>query len=276
MNVYSISLKGLRPQNEDNHEIILNMDEKDSNIKNINLFAVFDGHGGKQVSNYLKENLPKYFVDKRITYPISKKYVMSVYDYIQKCLAKHAFSKNMGSTALVVIHFKYNNEEYLNVINSGDSRCILCRDNFAMPLTKDHRPNMVEEYYRIIALGGEVKFDGMDWRIKDLSVSRAFGDIDATPFLTHRPDLFRYKLDKTDKFIILSCDGLFERLDNNTIVNFILLNCYDSTLNNRINKHINIAKKLAEYAIKAGSGDNVSVIICFFDHGILSYQSNNT
>ena len=42
-----------------------------------------------------------------------------------------------------------------------------------------------------------------DWRIKDLSVSKAIGDLDATPFLSHKPDLFRYKLDKNDKFFVL-------------------------------------------------------------------------
>ncbi len=58
MNVHTASLKGLRPQNEDNHIVITNLDNKNCNIKNIDLFGVFDGHGGKQVSNYVKENLP--------------------------------------------------------------------------------------------------------------------------------------------------------------------------------------------------------------------------
>lgn len=265
MNVYSASLKGLRPQNEDNHEIIVNMDEKDKNIKNVNFYSVFDGHGGKQVSNYLKENLSKFFVDKRVVYPVSKKYVVNVYDHVQKTLRGYNFSHYQGSTALAIIHYKHNNEDYLNVINSGDSRCVLCRDNFAMPLTKDHKPNWPEECHRIAALGGKIEFDGFDWRIKDLSVSRAFGDADAAPYVTHRPDLFRYKLDKNDRFLVIACDGAYDVLSNSDIINFVLLNCYDSTLANRINKNVNIAKKLAEYAIKKGSTDNVSAIIVFFD-----------
>src|SRR5690606_39609294 len=47
-----------------------------------------------------------------------------------------------------------------------------------LPLTKDHKPNWPEEYQRIMALGGKVEFDGYDYRVGDLSVSRAFGDID--------------------------------------------------------------------------------------------------
>ena len=104
---------------------------------------------------------------------------------------------------------------------------------------------------------------GFDWRVKDLSVSRAFGDIDATPFLSHRPDLYRYKLDKNDKFFVLACDGLWDVMSNCDVVNFILLHCYDNTTNVRINKSINIAKKLAEYAIKKGSTDNITIVAFF-------------
>lgn len=265
MKVYSISLQGVRPQNEDKHEIILNLDGADKNIKDINLYAVFDGHGGKQVSTYLKDYLPKFFMDKRVEYPVGKRYIVNVYDHIQKSLSTNNFAKYVGSTGLVVVHFKYQGDNYLNVINNGDSRCVLCRDNFAMPLTKDHKPNWPEEHHRITALGGKIEFDGFDWRIKDLSVSRAFGDIDAAPFVTHRPDLFRYKLDKADRFVVLGCDGIYDCLSNSDVVNFVLMNCYDNTLKTRINHNVNIAKKLAEYALKRGSGDNVSVIVVFFD-----------
>src|SRR5436305_1930508 len=74
---------------------------------------------------------------------------------------------------------------YINVINTGDSRCIICRDNLGIPLSKDHKPNWPEERYRIQQLGGKIYYDGDDYRIKDLSVSRAFGDIDAEPYVTY-------------------------------------------------------------------------------------------
>lgn len=230
MNVYFASLQGARPQNEDAHVTILNLDGKNCNLNNINFYAVFDGHGGKAVSNTLKESLPKFFTDKRVEYPLTKRYVINVYDYIQQNLAKHDFSSYSGSTGLVVMEFKMGNDKYLNVINNGDSRCVLCRDNFAMPLTKDHKPNWPEEKMRISKLGGKITFDGFDWRIKDLSVSRSFGDIDANPFVTWRPELFRFKLDKNDKFIILSCDGATDVLSSQDMVNFVLLNCYDDNL----------------------------------------------
>lgn len=161
--------------------------------------------------------------------------------------------------------FKQQDDTYLNILNTGDCRCIICRDNFALPLTKDHKPHWPEENRRIIKTGGKIVFDGFDFRIKDLSVSRAFGDTDATPFVSHRPDIFRYKIEKSDKFIVLACDGLWDVLSNDEVVNFILITSYDQSLTKRIvDNNVNVAKKLAEYALTKGSTDNISVIIAFF------------
>jgi hypothetical protein len=81
-----------------------------------------------------------------------------------------------------------------------------------------------EEKRRIKNLGGTITHypKGDDPRIKGLSVSRAFGDFNAEPYLTNMPDIFRYKLDKNDKFIVFACDGLWEVLQNQDVVNFIL------------------------------------------------------
>ena len=267
MDVHSVSLKGHRNQNEDKHNIILNINRKNKNIKDINFLSVYDGHGGKLVSDFLHKNLPYYFLNKKTNYPLKKEYVNKVYNHIQTSLRnKHKdYSYNSGSTCLVAINFKKDNSQYINVINTGDSRCVLCRNNFAIALSKDHKPHWPEENTRITQLGGNIYFDGDDWRIKDLSVSRAFGDIDASPFVTHNPELFRYKIDKSDKFNILACDGLWDVVSNQEAINFVLTNSYDNTLKKRINKKVNISKKLAEYAIKKGSTDNVTVIIGFLD-----------
>lgn len=264
MNVHSVSLKGIRPDNEDKHVIILNGSGKKTNYNPVNFFAIFDGHGGKFVSKYLQDNIPKFFMKKEVKYPLQRKYIVSVSDYIQKKLRENRITYHSGSTAIIIIHFRDNTgNEYINVINVGDSRATLCRDNLAIALTKDHKPNWPEEKDRITKLGGNIRFDGVDYRIKDLSVSRAFGDIDATPFVTHRPDIYKYKLEKNDKFIVIACDGLWDVMTNQDVVNFVLSNCY--ALNERINKEINIAKKLGEYVIThKGTCDNVSIIIIFF------------
>lgn len=266
MDVHSVSLKGKRPQNEDKHNIILNIDGKNKDFTNINFFGVYDGHGGKFVSKFLEKNLPNFFLDKRVKYPLKKAYINTVYTYLQNTLSEKfkEYANHCGSTCLVATHFKIDDQNYLNIMNSGDSRCVLCRDNLAIALTKDHKPYWPEEKRRIEKLGGKIYFDGADYRIKDLSVSRAFGDLDAQPYLTNIPDIFRYKIEKSDKFIVMACDGLWDVMSNSDVVNFLLNECYDTNLEERINININIARKLAETAIAKGSTDNVSILVIFF------------
>jgi serine/threonine protein phosphatase PrpC len=267
MHVHSVSLKGRREQNEDKHNIILNGNNKDPNLAKVNFFGVYDGHGGKSISKCLSKCISGYFMDKRVQYPLSESYVKSTYDHVQNTFRTKykKIASYCGSTCLIAIHYKKDNNEYVNVLNTGDSRCVLCRDNLAIALTKDHKPNWPEEKNRIEKLNGVIKFDGEDYRIKDLSVSRAFGDIDAEPYVTHLPDIYTYKLNNTDKFLILACDGLWDVLSNQDVVNFILTHAYDDITHKRIATPDNIAKKLAEYAIlKKGTGDNVSILIVFF------------
>jgi serine/threonine protein phosphatase PrpC len=254
MTIFSdYSAKGKRPTNEDYHISIINEKCKISECKKINIFGVFDGHGGNEVSKFISNNIAKFFA--KAKYPLSEKYVITVFDFLQDLLKKNKLGARTGTTCVLAIQFENNGQQYLNVINTGDSRSILCRNGLALPLTKDHKPFWPEEQKRIKNLGGKIQFDGHDWRIKDLSVSRAFGDFDATPYVTHIPELYRYKIDKSDKFIVLACDGLWDVLTNEEVVNFILTNSQSKKI---------VAKKLVEYALKKGSTDNITVIVVFF------------
>lgn len=268
MSVHIISLKGKRDQNEDQHDVFINLDgsAKDSSKAPINLYGVYDGHGGKFVSNFLGEHIAKCFTDKRIEYPLSKEMVSKIYSYIQNTLKTkyNRQSFHTGSTCLLAMHFKAGGSEYLNVLNSGDSRCVVCKNNLAVVLTKDHKPKWPEELKRIQDLGGKVEFDGYDWRIKDLSVSRAFGDLDAEPYVTCAPDIYKYKLTSDVKFMVLACDGLWDVMNSQDVVNFVLENCYEIGSNKRINQTLNIAQILGKHAISIGSTDNITIIVVFF------------
>ena len=266
MRIQSHSLQGKRSSNEDQHVHLLNINSQNTNLNNVNFVGVFDGHGGKLVSKYLKKNLPKYFISKldRDVYNNSRnasKYFKNVFNKIQQDLRKdHPRASNYcGSTALCGIHFKNKkNKNMLWMINVGDSRAVLCKkDNSVLQLTEDHKPNESNEKKRINQLGGKIYYDGYDWRIKDLSLSRAFGDVEATPYVSHLPQIYRYKINNNDKFIIFACDGLWDVLSNKKAVNFVLKL-------QQMKFKGNIAAKLAEYAILEGSYDNVTVVLLFF------------
>jgi serine/threonine protein phosphatase PrpC len=269
MIIQSFSLQGKRESNEDQHIGIININNVDKTINPVNLIGVFDGHGGKLVSKFLKLNLPKYIYKKNSinifdqNNTIITNYFHKLFDKLQNNLIKEhpIAAKRCGSTALVGVMHKttkgYKNTNYIWIANVGDSRAVLYNHlGKAIQLSQDHKPHHTPEKKRIENIGGKIKFDGVDWRIGDLSLSRAIGDLDNTPYVTHNPEIFKYKINKKDKFIIFACDGLWDVVNNNEAVNYI---------NFLIEKKYtgNIAKKLAEYAITKGSYDNVTISILF-------------
>jgi serine/threonine protein phosphatase PrpC len=267
MKVYSYSLQGKRPSQEDQHIHILNLDGSNTEMNNINFFGVFDGHGGKKVSKYLRDNLPNFFLNKldKNIYARNEsftKYTNQVYNFLQNNLKeKHPRAvEYCGSTACIGIQTKDTSDKSVFwVVNVGDSRAVLSnKKGEAVQLSVDHKPNLPEEKKRIESLGGKISFDGSDWRVKTLSLSRAFGDLDCCPYVTHLPNIYKYKLDSKDKFIIMACDGLWDALSNQEAVEFIR----DLQFKNYTG---NYAKQLGQHALEKGSYDNVTVIIYFLN-----------
>jgi serine/threonine protein phosphatase PrpC len=259
--VFSYSLQGRRASNEDTHINITNLNGSNNKINPINLFGVFDGHGGKNISTFLKKSLVKYYINKYNLFNLCNKkeeffniYTKKLYDKLHNKIINEypRVSKNCGSTACVGVQYK----NILWLINVGDSRAIRCnKSNIAEQLTLDHKPNVPQEKKRIYNLGGTIEFDGYDWRVDGLSLSRAFGDINSMPYITYEPDIYKYEI-LDDKFIIFGCDGLYDNLNNQEIIDFIL-----ELYNNKFNG--NYAKELAEYAYNKGSLDNITVIVYF-------------
>ena len=257
--IHSYSLQGRRDSNEDKH---YGYSEKKSKIK---FAAVFDGHGGKIVSKYLKKNLPQYFIQNKLlkiykNRSKSIKYFKKIFNLIQENLEKdHPKAvQYCGSTCICAIVFHQpKNKLGLWILNVGDSRAIMCDKNGkSKKLSEDHKPNTEKEKKRIKKLGGKIRYDGCDWRINDLSVSRAFGDNESKPYISHMPEIFKYTINKKSKFIVLACDGLWDVCSNQQVCNFIL---------NLQNKNFkgNYAKELALYGYKKDSYDNISVVILF-------------
>lgn len=269
----------IRDTNEDEIDIVFNYDNKDKSLKPFNYFAVYDGHGGSAISKYIKERLSRYFMENKRDYDIRRKsanqYIYSVYEGMQNKIQDSTIrARGCGSTALVVIqHGKNNVHNLLKVINLGDCRAVLCDcNNRAIALTKDHKPMAFDEFRRITNLGGNITQDrGDDPRINNLSVSRAFGDLDAKPHVTHLPEIFDYELNVksgeiADKFLIMACDGVWDVLSCQDAVDFVLFRLSEiRQIETRKGKGTNnIAQMLGKHAISKGSEDNISVIIIFF------------
>ncbi|CAL1538625.1 unnamed protein product [Lymnaea stagnalis] len=117
----------------------------------------------------------------------------------------------------------------LIVANAGDSRCILARAGKAVELSFDHKPEDDSERKRIEKAGGKVTSDG---RVNGgLNLSRAIGDHvykrnkdlpDKEQMITALPDIETAELCDEDQFIVIACDGIWNYLSSQEVVDYVL------------------------------------------------------
>lgn len=155
-----------------------------------------------------------------------------------------------GSCAIVVLTV----EKECYVANVGDSRAVISTEHGmrTFDLSQDHRPNEEKEFYRIRDNGGHVyqtqtcqhlpildkegKVTGQHrqiftgpYRVNPgrLSVSRTFGDIEAKlprfgglpGVISAEPEVAQFTIvDQEHDFIVLGCDGIFEKLSSVNVV----------------------------------------------------------
>jgi serine/threonine protein phosphatase PrpC len=156
--------------------------------------------------------------------------------------------------------------------NIGDSRAVLCRNNTAWDLTRDHKPNDPTEKARIESLGGSVIWcgdtDKFGMPIEDrgiyrvngnLALSRAIGDRSERPHVTAEPDVVSIPVQDDDEFIIVATDGLWDVMDSDEAVEYVR-SLLDAGL-----KRAKVAAHMVEEAIRRGTYDNVTVVIIWID-----------
>ena len=258
MKIYYTSIKGRRESNEDRHNIILNMNQANDKLNAINLLSIYDGHGGTFVSEYLEKYLPLYYCNPKLEVPFSKLYHEQIFKKLQKDIIKHKEGYTSGSTCLLNIMYKFEDEIHMNIVNLGDCRLtIVYANNTFKQVTIDHKPEDKIEKKRLKEMGGKVYQDSEGtFRIGDLSLSRAFGDHDNAPYISQIPDVFYKKITNDTKYVVMGCDGLWDVVENKDLFEL---------LENSNSKNNNLAADLASYAIKKGSCDNISVIVLHFN-----------
>lgn len=163
------------------------------------IYAVFDGHGhkGHDISNFIKEHLPKVLLQQKCLEQDPLAALSITFETMQQLIVQATRLRMLdatqsGSTASVIYHDHRQNT--LHIAHVGDSRCVLGKYNpeaaehdrwTALDLTVDHKPNAPEERRRIEAAGGRVVYDG-GWNYRvyarnhrgpGLNMSRAMGDL---------------------------------------------------------------------------------------------------
>ncbi|KAL8130036.1 hypothetical protein V2J09_019191 [Rumex salicifolius] len=128
-----------------------------------------------------------------------------------------------GCTAVVAVV----KDNQLIVANAGDSRCVISRGGQAYSLSRDHKPELDAEKDRILKAGGFIHAGRVNG---SLNLARAIGDMEfkRNKFLpvdkqivTANPDINTVELCNDDDFLILACDGIWDCMSNQQLVDFI-------------------------------------------------------
>ena len=182
--------KGLKPVSPNQDSFLLLQVEG-----GVGIYGVFDGHGrgGHDVSNFVKDMLPKLILSHPDFHSDDLTDTLTYAFHETQRLLEHqtklgVFNASTSGTTGTVVVFKPPCS--LWVAHVGDSRCVLgLRENGkmkAIDMTHDHKPELPAEQQRILASGGAVVKPPMDFnhrvyvkgqKYPGLAMSRSFGDL---------------------------------------------------------------------------------------------------
>ena len=298
----------IRNYNEDRVSIILNI-AKPQGFSGVwpkcSFFGIYDGHGGCNCSDFLRDQLHSYVV-KDSNFPENPiKALMNGFEKAEKdFILNQALNKNFeiidrsGSCAIIALIV----EDMCYVANVGDSRAVMSsnRGNKMDVITNDHKPNEEGESKRIIENGGKVyqtqtparflniaNFNGNGnnsnqvflgpYRVFPgrLSVSRTFGDVEAKiqkfggipGVVIATPEITSFKITDEKDFLVLGCDGIFDQIDNQEVIDCVWMTMDDTTRAKNINAQCALGSDMImKSSLVRRTLDNVTVAIIAFSN----------
>ena len=154
----------VRDYNEDRVSIIININQP-NNYKGeqpwpkASFFSVFDGHGGHNCAEFLRDNLLNLICDNNYYPNDIENAIKFGFEQVDKLFLSHCVKNgeiidNSGSCALILLL----KENKIYIANVGDSRCLISMKNglIRRDVTRDHKPNYPYEKERILSNGGNI------------------------------------------------------------------------------------------------------------------------
>ncbi|KAK4386434.1 putative protein phosphatase 2C 28 [Sesamum angolense] len=229
----------------------------------LGLYAIFDGHSGRDVAEYLQDHLfdnilnevplprfdfhvygsalNKIFSQLIMFYHLiheqpdfwsnPKSAVKRAYEATDNEILENVVGSRGGSTAVTAIII---NTEKLVVANVGDSRAVICKNE------------RVKFGLRFMCTGNVPRVDGQ------LAMTRAFGDERLKDHITAEPDIVIERIEEDTEFIILASDGLWKVMSNQEAVDCI----------QELRDGQEAAEELIKEALLRESKDDISCVSC--------------
>ncbi|TCD66613.1 Protein phosphatase 2C 2 [Steccherinum ochraceum] len=271
---YAISeMQGWRVTMEDAHAVELDLDETKGPDSNA-FFAVYDGHGGANVSTYAGKNVHKRLLaepaysEGRYNDALKRAFMQTD----QEMRTHPEFARDAsGCTAVAALVTKDNR---IIVANAGDSRSVISCSGEVKALSVDHKPGDDLEKKRVIAAGGYVEFGRVNG---NLALSRALGDFEykknpslpaEAQIITCDPDFIEHQITEEDEFLVVACDGIWDCLTSQQCVDVIRLMIAQGK------KLPEVCEAICDYCLapdtNSGAGigcDNMTILIVALLHG---------
>jgi serine/threonine protein phosphatase PrpC len=211
------------------------------------IYAVFDGHGGKQASAFAEEYFRTFLLNTIL--PDIKKMAKRFHEII---LGIHHQTPEDGSGTTASLIVMYKKIHKMIVINIGDSRIMVIRKGTSEIITKDHNiKSHKQDVDDIVKNGGKIvkKYLTNSTDNSGVNLTRTIGD-HQFPDLIRMPEITIVDYSDLD-YILISCDGLWEETSEDTVREIILSSKSPS----------DACKKLVKRAYDDGSGDNITAMV---------------
>ena len=243
--------KGTRRRMEDTHVL----EDKFAGSDASAFFGVYDGHGGKHISDLCASTIHKTLAthvagiaESDLSADKLVETMKIVYAEVDEGL-KTAMPTS-GACVVTALIREIGGKRVLVVANAGDSRAIISRESGVERLTYDHKPTDESEAARITGSGAFIR----DGRVNGMiGITRALGDHCMKQWIISTPHVQAIELTSTDDFLVLACDGVWDVVKDEEAIAFLREKGEQNASY--------LAKALAVEALKRGSQDNISVIV---------------
>ena len=243
----TVSEQNARPYQEDTHV----------NAKlqsGLFIAAVFDGHGGGDVSQYCKTNMVPVLTRHLAQSTNVVEAIKATYSTLDEAILREIpESIHMGATCSMIVVTGTR----IFASNCGDSMAMaMCKSGNVCMLSEEHKVSNAREQYRIRATNGLItRMPGDCERIGGVNISRSFGDHAVKMWVISTPYISSIALSDVS-YVVNASDGLWDVVSGDDVAGLL-----GGVTPRNCSRKI---KELALYAKKKGSTDNITISITMF------------